>query len=65
MKDEYLTSMYESCSAALEQLQEEGDLTPEEEGFENLCEVIVYLYDELYNTPTYVKCTEMKGRVLH
>ena len=49
----------------MEQLQVEGDLTPEEEGFESLCEVIIYLYDELYTTPTYVKCNAMKGRVLH
>jgi acetylornithine/succinyldiaminopimelate/putrescine aminotransferase len=65
MDEEYVTSVYESCATVVEQLQGEGDLTPEQEGYESLCEVIIYLYDELYVSPSYVTCGTNKGRVFH
>lgn len=52
--DEWVSTIYENCAATVEALQaKEGTLSSEEQGLQNLCEVVVYLYDELYETPVY------------
>jgi hypothetical protein len=67
--DEWITSIYENCAVAMEGLQaKEGtqELSPEEQGLSNLCEVVVYLYNEVYEDPAHVKNdTVSSRRVLH
>jgi hypothetical protein len=70
--DEWVTTIYENCATAMEGLQqakESGkDPTPEDEGLHTLCEVIVYLYTELYDDPMYINepsPSASSTRVLH
>jgi hypothetical protein len=67
--DEWVTSIYENCATAMEGLQtkeEKQELSPEEQGLSNLCQVVVYLYNEVYEDPAYIKndCVSTT-RVLH
>jgi hypothetical protein len=65
--NEWVTSIYENCAGTMETLQlKEEELTPEEQGLSNLCEVVVYLYTELYEDPCYVTSEGAADRrVLH
>jgi len=68
--DEWVTSIYENCATAMEGLQAkeaEQELSPEEQGLSNLCEVVVYLYNEVYEDPAYIKNgkTAADKRILH
>lgn len=66
--DEWVTTIYESCAAVVESLQDkEEDLTSEEQGLNNLCETVVYLYTELYEDPLYISGMDNveSTRVLH
>jgi len=38
--------------------------TPEEQGLSNICEVVVYLYNEVYESPSYIK-DNRASKVLH
>ncbi len=65
--DEWVTSIYENCATAMESLQAkemEEELNPEEQGLSNICEVVVYLYNEVYKDPSYIK-NNKTTRVLH
>ena len=65
--DEWVTSIYENCATAMEGLQAKEakqDLSPEEQGLSNICEVVVYLYNEVYRDPSYIK-NNKTTRVLH
>ena len=65
--DQWVTSIYENCATAMEGLQAkemEEDLSPEEQGLSNICEVVVYLYNEVYRDPSYIK-NNKTTRVLH
>jgi len=42
----------------------EEDLNPEEQGLNNICEVVVFLYNEVYRDPSYIK-NNKTTRVLH
>jgi hypothetical protein len=44
-----------------------GELSPEEQGLSNLCEVVVYLYNEIYEDPAYIKdfAVSSNRRTLH
>lgn len=63
--DEWVTTIYENCAVAVEGLQAKDKLTTEEQGLQNLCEVVVYLYDELYESPIYTRYESKDSRVLH
>ena len=64
--DEWVTSVYENCAAAMEGLQAKEELSAEEQGLNNLCEVIVYLYGEVYQDPQYIRASVAADtRVLH
>jgi len=69
--DEWVTSIYENCATAMESLQAKedinGELSPEEQGLSNLCEVVVYLYNEIYEDPAYIKdfAVSSNRRTLH
>jgi len=63
--DEWVTTIYENCATAVEGLQAKEDLSAEEQGLQNICEVVVYLYDELYEAPQYIRHTPDTDRVLH
>jgi hypothetical protein len=64
IKDEWVTSIYENCSIIAYGLQLKEDLTQDELGLQNVCEVVVLLYDELYGDPIYIADT-LPERVLH
>ena len=63
--DQWVTTIYENCSVAVEGLQAKDELTAEEQGLQNICEVVVYLYDELYESPIYARYEGKDPRVLH
>jgi len=63
--DEWVTTIYENCATAVEGLQAKEDLSAEEQGLQNICEVVVYLYDELYEAPQYLRNPPNTDRVLH
>jgi len=63
--DEWVTTIYENCAAAVEGLQAKENLSAEEQGLQNICEVVVYLYDELYEPPMYTRHSPNTDRVLH
>ncbi len=67
--DKWVTSIYENCATAMEGLQakeELQELSPEEQGLSNLCEVLVYLYNEVYEDPAYIRNeTVASKRILH
>ena len=65
--DEWVTSIYENCATAMESLQAKEakqDLSPEEQGLSNICGVVVYLYNEVYESPSYIKYNKA-SKVLH
>ena len=65
--DQWVTSIYENCATAMESLQAkemEEELNHEEQGLSNICEVVVYLYNEVYNDPSYIK-NNKTTKVLH
>jgi hypothetical protein len=65
--DQWVTSIYENCATAMEGLQAkemEEELSPEEQGLSNICEVVVYLYNEVYESPSYIK-DNRASKVLH
>ena len=65
--DQWVTSIYENCATAMEGLQAkemEEELSPEEQGLSNICGVVVYLYNEVYRDPSYIK-NNKTTRVLH
>ena len=45
--DEWVTTIYENCAVTVEALQAKDELTDSEQGLQNLCEVVVYLYDDV------------------
>jgi hypothetical protein len=65
--NEWVTSIYENCAGTMETLQSKREeLTDEEQGLSNLCEVVVFLYTELYEDPCYITSTSTADRrVLH
>ena len=64
--DEWVTSIYENCATTMEGLQAKEELSAEEQGLNNLCEVIVYLYGEVYQDPQYIRASVAADtRVLH
>lgn len=63
--DEWVTTIYESCAVAAEGLQQKEELTTEEQGLSNLCDAIIFLYNEVYIDPTYITSSVADSRVLH
>lgn len=65
--DEWVTAIYENCATAMEGLQARETMSAEEQGLSNLCEVVVFLYNEVYESPLYISegNTSASTRVLH
>jgi len=66
MDDDWITQIYDSSSAMLEQFQAKIDsgkpLNVGEEGIYNMCHAIIHMYDELYEAPVYLETEQVEAR---
>lgn len=64
--DDWLTQVYDTSSAMLEQFQTKMDsgkpLNVGEEGIYNMCHAIIHMYDELYETPLYLETEQVETK---